>query len=330
MQNSQGKINPVNETNIPTLITSLGARIVGQKFRLTISREKRLVYGPLYETYTSRIRIYDFLYGRYTAPYTTPYTALYRILIVQKTIYPCRVSIRIVYVSYNGSYTKHFFTGFYLIWRLQNSEGKITAFNESDIPAGITILCVNESLKFCARDDFRKWPEILPLCVSAINLSALRSGCSATEALYGMRPHFPGSFEPLLRHKSLSNFEKNRLSKRARIMQKRLRLWQSQAKTFNRGKTCPTFRPGQKVYVVMRANSTRRAVKFCAKFRPAVNIEGLSPVIYSVKQLFRGRQRKRIAHISMINPSFKRPKCLHIPDDRYLSVSLVDVGPCSD
>jgi len=26
------------------------------------SREKRLVYEPLHETYTSRIRIYDFLY----------------------------------------------------------------------------------------------------------------------------------------------------------------------------------------------------------------------------------------------------------------------------
>jgi len=187
--------------------------------------------------------------------------------------------------------------------------------------AEVAVRSVNTALKFFARDDFRKWPEILPLCVSAINLLALRSGCSATEALYGMRSHFPGSLEPLLRHKSLSNFEKNRLSKRARIMQKRLRLCLSQGKTFNRGKTCPTFRPGQKVYVAKRANSNRRAVKFCAKFRPAVIIEASSPVIYRVKQIVRGKQRKRIVHISMIKPSFKTPKCLQIPDDRYLSVS---------
>ena len=32
--------------------------------------KKRLVYEPLYETCTNRIRIYDFLYGRYTAPCT--------------------------------------------------------------------------------------------------------------------------------------------------------------------------------------------------------------------------------------------------------------------
>jgi len=63
-------------------------------------REKRLVYEPLYETYTSRIRIYDFLYGRYTAPYTTPNTAPYT---APYTPYTASDTVR-VYINLYRSY----------------------------------------------------------------------------------------------------------------------------------------------------------------------------------------------------------------------------------
>jgi len=198
------------------------------------------------------------------------------------------------------------------------------------VTAEVAVRSVNTALNFFARNEFHRWPEVLPLCVSAINWSALRSGCSAIEALYGIKPHFPGSFEPLLRHQSLSNFEKDRFLKRAKIMQKRLRLYRSQAKTFNRGKKCPVLRPGQKVYVVMRPNTSRRAVKFCANYRPATIIKALSPVIYQVKQSFRGRLRKRIVHISMIKPYFRRPRFLQLLENEVYPVTLENVGPCSD
>jgi len=61
-----------------------------------------------------------YMYTRtvYDAVYCVVHGAVYGVLhgtvnrSYKKNIYPYRVSIRIVYVSYNGSYTKQFFTGY--------------------------------------------------------------------------------------------------------------------------------------------------------------------------------------------------------------------------
>jgi len=61
---------------------------------------------------------------------------------------------------------------------------------------------------------------------------------------------YPGHFDPLLRDEHLlRDFDRKRILKRTTILQKRHKLFQTQAKTHNRGRIQPSFKAGDLVFV---------------------------------------------------------------------------------
>ena len=95
------------------------------------------------------------------------------------------------------------------------------------------------------------WENILPILVVAINSSIQKTGFSAIQTLCGNASNrYPGHFDPLLRDEHLlRDFDRKRILKRTTILQKRHKLFQTQAKTHNRGRIQPSFKAGDLVFV---------------------------------------------------------------------------------
>ena len=205
------------------------------------------------------------------------------------------------------------------------------------IPAGIHQVNVSESLskiinagiRSYANKDLSNWDNILPILVVAINSSIQKTGFSAIQTLYGNATNrYPGHFDPLLCDEHLlRDFEKQRIVKRTAILQKRHKLFQTQAKTYNRGRIQPSFKAGDLVFVYNKPFSKTVPAKFLPKYRTGVIVRQVSPLIYDVKHYFKRKFRTRRVHLQMLKPRFTLPRRLETQTDLYNTVTLHDIGP---
>jgi len=162
-----------------------------------------------------------------------------------------------------------------------------------------------------------------------INSSIPKTGFSAIQTLYGNTTNkYPGHFDPLLRdERLLRDFDKQRIVKRTSTLQKRHKLFQTQAKTYNRGRIQPSFKAGDLVFVYNKPFSKTVPAKFLPKYRTGVIVRQVSPLIYNVKHYFRRKFRTRRVHLQMLKPRFTLPRRLETQTDLYNTVTLHDIGP---
>jgi len=110
-------------------------------------------------------------------------------------------------------------------------------------------------------------------------------------------------------------------------LQKQHKLFQTQAKTYNRGRIQPSFKVGDLVFVYNKPFSKTVPANFLPKYRTGAIVRQISSLIYGVKHYFRRKFRTRRVHIQMLKPRFTLPDRLKKQNDLYHTVTLHDIGP---